>query len=394
MRKLSLAVIAFYVQMLSAFSQTTETDSAQYQQRKLSLTEVDFVSGYYTQDGNHSAVTGGVGTEKLNDFANTIEVKLSRYDSRKRQHLVNFELGVDHYSSASSDKIDPSTISSASYSDTRIYPSFGYAIKNQKGLTLGASTSFSREFDYTSFGIGVNGAKTSADGNRELSVKLQAYLDSWKVILPVELRLSRRKDEGGSPRDSYSASFAYSQVVNPRFQYSLLLDLVEQKGLLGTSYQRVYFNNGTENYEHLPSTRMKLPIGIRANYFMGDKIVIRSTYRFYTDDWGVKAHTAELEVPVKVTPFFSVSPFYRFYTQTAADYFLPYKEHNVGDVFFTSDYDLSKFNSGFAGAGFRFTPEKGVFGLPHFSMLELRGGYYKRNDGLASGIFSLNARFK
>jgi hypothetical protein len=394
MRKLSLAVIAFYVQMLSAFSQTNSTDSSQYQSKKLTLNEVNFVSGYYTQNGNHSAVTGGIGTERLNDFGNTIELKLSRFDSHNRQHTANVEIGVDHYSSASSDKIDPSTISSASYSDTRFYPSFGYSVKNQKGLTLGGSTSFSREFDYTSFGLGVNGAKASADGNRELSVKLQAYFDSWKVILPVELRPTRRRDEGGSPRDSYSASFVYSQVVNPRFQYSLLLDLVEQKGLLGTSYQRVYFNNGTENYEHLPSTRMKLPVGIRANYFLGDKIVLRSSYRYYTDNWGVKAHTAELEIPVKVTPFFSVSPFYRFYTQTAADYFLPYKQHSASDVFFTSDYDLSAFNSGFAGAGFRFTPEKGVFGIPHWSMLELRGGYYKRNDGLASGIFSINARFK
>jgi hypothetical protein len=393
MRKLSLAVIAFFAQMLAAYSQNN-TDSSQYYSRKLSVNEVNFVSAYYTQNGDHSAVTGGIGTEKLSDISNTIEVKLSRYDSHFRQHLLNVEIGVDHYSSASSDKIDPSTISSASYSDTRFYPSFGYAIKNQKGLTLGANTSFSREFDYTSFGLGVNAAKTSKDGNREFSVKLQSYLDSWKVILPVELRPSRRRDEGGSPRDSYSASFVYSQVVNPRLQYALLLDLVEQKGLLGTSYQRVYFNNGSENYEHLPSIRKKLPIGLRLNYFPTDRIILRTSYRYYTDDWGVKAHTAEIETPVKVTPFFSISPFYRYYTQTAADYFAPFKVHSAAEVFFTSDYDLSAFNSQYMGAGFRFTPEKGVFGLQRWSMLELRGGYYKRNDGLKSGIISVNARFK
>src|SRR5579875_3087683 len=115
MRKLSLAVIGMYLSILSAFAQDkTVADSTQYKSKKLSLDEINFVSGYYHQDGNHSAVTGGIGTEKLNDFANTIELKMSKYDSKWRKHSFDFELGVDHYTSASSDKIDPYTISSPS----------------------------------------------------------------------------------------------------------------------------------------------------------------------------------------------------------------------------------------------------------------------------------------
>src|SRR6476619_6025298 len=121
MRKLSLTVIGMYLGILSAFSQST--DSSAYKNRKLHLDEVDFVSGYYKQDGNNSAVTGGIGSEHLTDFANTIELKLSRYDAKLRKHNLSFEMGVDHYTSASSDKIDPRTISSASMSDTRFYPS-------------------------------------------------------------------------------------------------------------------------------------------------------------------------------------------------------------------------------------------------------------------------------
>jgi hypothetical protein len=37
--------------------------------RTLQLDEVNFVSSYYQQNGNHSAVTGGIGTEKLYDIA-------------------------------------------------------------------------------------------------------------------------------------------------------------------------------------------------------------------------------------------------------------------------------------------------------------------------------------
>jgi hypothetical protein len=394
MRKLTLTAIAFYVQMLVAFSQTTPQDSNTYKPRNLTVSEINMVSGYYTQNGNNSAVTGGVGTEKLTDISNTIEVKLLHYDKRFRQHSLDLELGVDHYSSASSDKIDPATISSASHADTRVYPSANYSVKNQKGFTVGGSLSFSHEYDYSSIGLGIHGSKTSKDENREFSVKLQAYLDSWRVILPVELRTSGRKDEGGSPRNSYSASFEFSQVVSQHFQLSLMMDLVTQSGLLGTSYQRVYFKNGGENFEHLPDQRLKIPVGIRANYFLNDRIIVRSSYRYYSDDWGVKAHTAELELPFKVTPFFSVSPFYRYYTQTAADYFAPYAIHASTDKFYTSDYDLSAFNSSYAGAGFRFTPEKGVFGLKHWNMVELRYGHYNRNNGLASNLITVNAQFK
>jgi hypothetical protein len=173
-----------------------------------------------------------------------------------------------------------------------------------------------------------------------------------------------------------------------------MTDLVTRSGLLATSYQRVYFKNGGENYEHLPDQRFKLPVGIRANYFLNDRIILRSSYRFYSDNWGVQAHTAELELPVKITPFFSVSPFYRYYTQTAADYFAPYAIHASTEKYYTSDYDLSAFNSSYAGAGFRYTPEKGVFGLKHWNMMELRYGHYNRNNGLTSDMLTLNAQFK
>ena len=136
MRKLSLAVIGMFVGVLSAFSQIT-ADSAAYKNKKLKPTEINFVTGYYHQDGDHSPVTGGIGTEKLTDLATTFELKLNKYDKQNRKHDVSLELGIDHYSSASSDNIDPYTISSASSQDLRIYPSASYTITNeQKGKAV------------------------------------------------------------------------------------------------------------------------------------------------------------------------------------------------------------------------------------------------------------------
>ena len=397
MRKLSLTAIGMYLSILNAFSQST--DSSVYKNRKLHLDEIDFVSGYYKQDGNNSAVTGGIGTEKLTDFANTIELKLSRYDQKLRKHNFSFELGIDHYSSASSDKIDPSTISSASSADTRIYPSLSWSIQNEeKKTTFGLNVSFSNEFDYRSFGIGTSFTKASKDNNREFTGKLQAYLDQWSVILPIELRTGNSGRENDNypkeARNSYSASFSLAQVVNKSFQILLITEPTYQNGLLATKYQRVYFTNGAEQSETLPDHRLKIPIGIRANYFFGDRVILRSFYRYYQDDWGIKAHTIDLELPVKITPFFSLSPFYRFYSQNAVDYFAPYAQHNSAETFFTSDYDLSKFTSHFYGAGIRLAPPKGVFGFQKLNSLELRYGHYNRNNGLNSNQLSLHLKFK
>ncbi|RYD91784.1 MAG: DUF3570 domain-containing protein [Sphingobacteriales bacterium] len=394
MKKLYLSVLALFAGLLQAFAQTGLADTATYKPRKLTISEVDFVTAYYTQDGNNSAVTGGIGTEKLTDISNTIDVRWLRYDKRERRHDLTFELGVDHYTSASSDKIDPSTITSPSYADTRIYPSLNYTVRNAKGRTIGGTLSYSKEYDYQSLGIGAQFGQTSKDNNREFGVRLQAYLDQWKVILPIELRPNERKDEGYTPRRTYSASFSLSQVINTRLQAVLLADVVLQQGLLATDYQRVYFKEGTENYEHLPSTRFKVPVGARVHYFWGDRVILRASYRFYADDWGLRAHTTELEVPVKATPFFSISPFYRYYTQNAADYFAPFKAHGASETFFTSDYDLAALNSHFYGTGLRWVPAKGVFGIRHWNMLELRYGHYTRSTGLHSDIVSLNLRFR
>jgi hypothetical protein len=391
-----LVVAGLYIGILSSFSQ--KVDSAVYKSRKLKLDEINLVSSYYRQDGNTSAVDGGIGSEKLTDIANVIEVKLTKYDKRNHKHTLTGELGVDHYTSASSDKIDTKANSSASSADTRFYPSVSWNVENeQKGNSLGFNVSASTEFDYKSLGFGANFSQKSKDKNRELSIKLQAYLDKVSLILPVELRTGTANNDNNYPaasRNSYSGSFSLSQVINKSLQLLVVLDVVKQQGFLGLPFHRVFLNDGTLRSELLPSSRLKLPIGLRANYFLGDKIIIRSFYRFYKDNWGLTSNNIELESSFKLTPFFSVTPFYRFYDQTAVDYFAPYKTRPVTAQFYTSNYDLSKFKSNFLGTGFRISPPKGVLGMQHWNMLEIRYGHYNRTTGLNSDIISLNLKFK
>lgn len=382
--------------IMKAYSQNTPVDSTAYKAKKLKVDEINLVSSYYKQDGNNSAVTGGVGTEKLTDISNSLDVRLIKQGENGIVHKWDIEVGVDHYTSASSDKIDPSTISSASYSDMRVYPSLNYIRENtEKGRSIGAGLSSSTEFDYQSFGANINFAQKTKDRNGEFSAKIQAYLDQVKLLAPIELRGNANVDDSGNAaRNTFAGTLSYSQIVNRNFQVLFQADLVQQQGYLSLPFHRVYFTDGTVHQEKLPDSRFKIPLAARASYFLGDNIIIRGYYRYYTDNWGIQSHTADFEVPVKLTPFLSVSPFYRYYTQTAAKYFSPYQMHTAGNDYYTSNYDLSKFNSNFVGIGIRMTPVHGIFGIEHLNLLEIRYGHYTRSTNLTSDIISINLRYK
>ena len=397
MKKLYLSVIGLYIGMLAAFSQDAPKADTAYRSRKLRFEEANLVSSYYNQDGNNSAVTGGTGSEKLTDLSNTIDLKMIRYDKKSRKHSFTGELGIDHYTSASSDKIDPHTISSASHADTRLYPSLGWTMENEaKGNTIGAGVSFSTEFDYQSIGSYLSLAKKTNDRSGEFTIKAQAFLDNVTLIYPIELRTGNGSDDHYSTtsRDSYSGSISWSQIVNKNFQLQVEGELVYQKGYLGLPFHRVYFADQSVHVENLPSSRLKIPLGLRANYFIGDKLIVRTWYRHYFDDWGISSDAAQLETVAKITPFFSVSPFYRFYRQSQADYFQPYLVHTGGDEFYTSNYDLSKFTSNFYGIGFRIAPPSGVMHIQHLNALELRYGHYQKTTGMSANIITLNLRFR
>lgn len=389
MKKLIISIVALF----GIFNAKAQENTSSEQPKKLTFDEANLVSSYYKQDGNNSAVTGGTGSEKLTDVSNTIDVTMVKYDKKDRKNKFNFSVGIDHYTSASSDMIDLKANSSASHADNRIYPALSWSRENEsKGTTLMAGVSFSTEFDYQSYGANIGFSQKTANKMGEFTAKFQAYLDQVKLIAPIELRTA--DNEGTSGRNTFALSLSYSQIINQNFQIEFLADGIQQTGYLSLPFHRVYFTDHSVHQEALPDKRFKIPLGVRANYFLGDKVILRAYYRYYTDDWGLKSNTFSLETPVKISPFVSVSPFYRYYSQTAAKYFAPYQKHTAFDDFYTSNYDLSKFDSHFYGAGIRFSPKNGLFGIERLNMIEIRYGHYTKSIGMKSDIVSLNLRFK
>lgn len=395
-----------------------------YQPRGLRIDEIDLVSSYYNQTGDHSPVTGGIGTQAVTDFSNGLNLNLLWYNQNNNKNTLAVGLGYDHHSSASAAYV--ALNGRGRPGGDRIYPSLDWTIENAKtGNTFGIGAYYSGEYNYKSKEADVHWSIKTQDKNGEFGVKLQAYLDQVTMILPSEfvkapvniapagstiITTASGNTEvlsaGGqvisnskhnlptSGRETYTAALSYTQQINERLQVMVLGDVVEQNGYLGLPFHRVYFNTGKDTIEKLPSSRFKLPFGARLNYFLGDNIILRAYYRYYMDNWGIRSNTASLEIPYKVTPFFSISPFYRYYDQTAARYFAPYEAHSPTDEFYTSNYEYSSFHSGFYGVGFRFAPPNGVLGWQNLHDLEIRYGHYSQTTDLVSDVVSLNLGFK
>lgn len=435
--------IIFLALVLSGFwgqAQTTaDSTDVSFKKRVLEATEVDFLMSYYKQDGIHSAVAGGKGMEELTDLTPTIVVAMPLNDD----DVLTVDAGVSAYSSASSGNINPfdsntpspfQASSGASASDMWIGTTVGYSHSSDDRNTIwNAHVSGSVEYDYTSIGFGGGLTKLFNEKNTEVTVSGNVYLDTWMPIYPKELQDfadNGNNTNGGiynyfnittdgtgtynpekfmfwndKKRNSYSLSVSVSQVINKKLQASLFLDVLKQDGLLSTPYQRVYFKDVDNFYinefqladdiERLPDTRFKVPVGARVNYYINETFVVRTYYRFYTDDWGITAHTASVELPIKITDRFTVFPMYRYYTQHGSKYFAPYEAHLSTEQYYTSDYDLSSFDAHQYGFGVNYTDiftgtRVWKFGIKN---VDFRYNHYQRSDGLDANIVSLGIKF-
>lgn len=388
--------IVFGLLAFSFFSYGQKKADTVYKKQKVSQTEVQALFSYYTQDGDHSAITGGIGTENLQVYAPQVNVT----HTRDSVNTYSFNGGVDIVTSASHDNID-FVMSSVSRVDARTHMNAGYSRHFKKmNSDIGINTGFSLESAYFSIPVALSYHHANKDLSRELNISLQCYFDDLRwgrlardlgypkdLVYPYELRYKDWFDI--YRRNSYNLSFVVSQVINARTIFAIYPELVYQQGLLSTPFHRVYFINGDEKVENLPRERWKAPIGLQLNRFAGGRTIVKAKYRFYWDTYGILAHTLQLETAIKLNPQFTLAPSARFYTQSAANDFRPYAAHDITEQYYTSDYDLSKFNSYELGLSFRYAPHARMWRKYFFKEMEMRYAYYKRSDALAAHMLSV-----
>ena len=430
--------ISFVIVSLSSFAQQAKDSTKAYKKRVLETTEVDFLTSYYSQDGDNAAVSGGLGTEELTDFTGTFVVSIPLNDD----DVLTIDAGVSAYTSASSSSnidpfdsdqpADPFVASSgASASDlwANLTGVYSHSSDDRNNI-WSAKLSVSSEYDYFSIGVGGSYTKLFNEKNTEVSISGNAYIDTWNAIYPIELRPFGEGGDGlnnrlftentitgntnysprfaefeSEGRNSYALGFGFSQILHKNVQGSLALDFVQQDGLLSTPFQRVYFGDVADSFidnfqladavERLPDSRFKVAAGGRINWYLNETFTVRTFYRYYFDDWGIDSHTASIEVPIKITDKFTLYPSYRYYTQTAADYFRPYEQALSTDKFYTSDYDLSEYSANQFGFGVSYTD---IFAKMHIwklglKSIELKFYQYDRDTTFSSSIITAGFKF-
>ena len=398
--------------ILCAQEVTSPTADA-YKRRVLEAAELQILTSYYQQSGSNAAVTGGRGTEELTDVHPTVvmAVPLNEDD------VLTASVGISAYSSASSSNVDPfdgggppsafQASSGASGSDVWLNGTVSYAhSSDDRNQVVTGNLSFSNEYDYRSFGFGGSYTRLFNERNTEVTVNGGAYVDNWKLIYPVELR-SRDALLSTTGRNSYNLGLNVTQLLSTRAQGMLSLDLVRQQGLLSTPFHRIYFADVpdrvvtppdafllADDIERLPDVRSKVAVGGRLHYYLSERLVVRTFYRYYLDDWGIQSHTANVEVPIKLGGHFSLRPGYRFYNQTAADYFAGFNLHRSTDVYFTSDYDLSAFNAQQYSLGLSYLDILGDHNILGWGLKNVDVNYslYRRDNGFRAGQLSLGVK--
>ena len=71
-----------------------------------------------------------------------------------------------------------------------------------------------------------------------------------------------------------------------------------------------------------PDSRDQLAVLVRWNhYFDGLKAALRTSYRYYHDDWEINAHTGTMEWAQELPHGFTLTPSLRYTTQSAAFFY-------------------------------------------------------------------------
>jgi hypothetical protein len=118
--------------------------------------------------------------------------------------------------------------------------------------------------------------------------------------------------------------------------------------------------------------------------------VVKGAYRFYVDDWGVLAHTLELDLYQRVLRWFYLKVDWRYHVQTAPGFWTLAASDTATAR--TADSDLAAFSAqtfGFLAAADIPLPT-GV------RVLHVDFGYehYFRTNGLRANIYTCSAGFR
>jgi hypothetical protein len=298
-------------------------------------------------------------------YADSDHTQVYRSLAAASANLGHFSLGVqeevDVVTSASVDVrtspfVDSLTGASKTtpkMNDRRFETSVNGRWNDGAGHGAGLSAVYATELDYTSLALGGNGSWELGQRNTTLSAGANVGFNSVGSVTDSTFHRSLHTV-------GYSAGVG--QVLSPRDIARVRYDGSWLDGYQASPYRSVRFGDWSVSSsrrssimtfsgtigpasglpEVLPQTRLRHAAGLEWVHGFSPAWATVAGYRLGYDDWGVLAHTATLELRW-AGPACLVRIGYRFYLQSAADFF---EEKYVLDPsayrYYTSDKELGE----------------------------------------------------
>ena len=223
-------------------------------------------------------------------------------------------------------------------------------------LTLGANVS--KEYDFLSTAGSAQISRDFNQKNTTLTAGVSAEFDQVDPVGGVPIPFAAMAPAGnpqpregsGESKQVLDALLGVTQVVNRRTLMQFNYSLSRASGYLTDPYKilsRVDPITGATVdyvYENRPDSRLKHAFYWLTRYHLG-RDVASASYRYFFDDWGVKSHTLDLNYNWKISDRQHLEPQFRFYSQSAADFYrvnLFSGEPLPSEA--SADYRLAKFN--------------------------------------------------
>jgi hypothetical protein len=307
----------------------------------------------------------GEDDDRVQDVSATIGARRAFDDDR----LLNLTLTADTLTGASASGAialdSPQTFTSPSgravyttpagetplddtFLDTRFALNAGWTQPLARLYTLSAGLGFSTEYDYTHLGANLALARDFNKRNTTVSAGLAWSQDDIDPVGGAPVPLSQMRDVGdlsnkrsSDSKDVLDVLFGVTQVLSRNTVVRVNYSYSQSSGYLNDPYKILSVVDSTTGdtilrvpapgvqgptgvylYESRPDSRAKHSLYAEMKHAFGAR-VLRGSYRFMTDDWGIDSHTGELSLRWPVGDASYIEPQLRYYMQTQADFFRP-----------------------------------------------------------------------
>ncbi len=221
---------------------------------------------------------------------------------------------------------------------TDVLGKINYYLDNGKASLLGG---ISTENDYFS---GNGGFQARIDFNENNTSFDTGFGFSFDHLEPTDADLfATRPDE--EDKQSYSTFASLSQVLTPSTIAQVGVSYEHARGYLSDPYKLVSVG-GVNLGDSRPESRNRLAAMTRLRQHVSPlKGTLHADYAFYTDDWGIDAHTVRLAWYQSLWDSVRLIPEVRYYAQSQADFYDLVFTTLPADGFASSDYRLAPFGS-------------------------------------------------